>query len=90
MISSLRLGLEHPSIPVTYTECISVIVKDAGLPDIKLHDLRHTAASLMLNHGIPVLIVAKRLGHANQASRSTSVDTLNSKHAGGSCCAGNR
>ena len=40
------------------------LLKDAGLPDIRFHDLRHTATSLMLNHGIPVLIVAKRLGYA--------------------------
>ena len=36
----------------------------SGLPAIRFHDLRHTAASLMLNHGIPVLIVSKRLGHS--------------------------
>ena len=36
----------------------------SGLPRIRFHDLRHTAASLMLNHGIPVLIVSKRLGHS--------------------------
>jgi integrase len=34
------------------------------LPKIRFHDLPHTAASLMLNHGIPVLIVSKRLGHS--------------------------
>jgi len=34
------------------------------LPKIRFHDLRHTAASLMLNHGIPVLIVSKRLRHS--------------------------
>jgi integrase len=36
----------------------------SGLPKIRFHDLRHTAASLMLNYGIPVLIVSKRLGHS--------------------------
>ena len=40
------------------------ILEDAGLPKIRFHDLRHTAASLMLNHGAPILIVSKRLGHA--------------------------
>jgi len=39
-------------------------IVDAGLPVIRFHDLRHTAASLMLNQGIPVLVVSKRLGHA--------------------------
>jgi len=36
----------------------------SGLPKIRFHDLRHTAASLMFNHGIPVLIVSKRPGHS--------------------------
>ncbi len=30
---------------------------------IRFHDLRHTAASLMLNHGVPVIVVS-RLGHS--------------------------
>ena len=40
------------------------IIRSSGLRDIRFHDLRHTAASLMLNHGISPLIVAKRLGHS--------------------------
>jgi integrase len=39
-------------------------IKEAGLPEIRFHDLRHTAASLMLNHGVPVIVVSKRLGHS--------------------------
>ena len=31
---------------------------------IRFHDLRHTAASLLLNQGIPVIAVSRRLGHA--------------------------
>jgi integrase len=41
------------------------LIKEVGLPEIRFHDLRHTAASLMLNQGIPLLIVSRRLGHAN-------------------------
>jgi integrase len=40
------------------------LLKDAGLPNIRFHDLRHTAASLMLNNGIPLIVVSRRLGHA--------------------------
>jgi len=36
----------------------------AGLPNIHFQDLLHTAASLMLNHGIPIIVVSRRLGHA--------------------------
>ena len=40
------------------------VLRNASLPSIRFHDLRHTAASLMLNNGIPIFIVSKRLGHA--------------------------
>ena len=35
------------------------------LPAIRLHDLRHTHATIMLGAGIPVKVVSERLGHAN-------------------------
>ena len=35
-----------------------------GLPAIRLHDLRHTHATLMLGAGVPVKVVSERLGHA--------------------------
>jgi integrase len=40
------------------------LLKEAGLPSLRFHDLRHTAASLMLIKGVPVLVVSRRLGHA--------------------------
>ena len=40
------------------------VLEEAGLPEIRFHDLRHTAAALMLNNGIPVIVVSRRLGHA--------------------------
>jgi len=46
--------------------------KEAGLPIIRFHDLRHTAASLQLNNGVPVLVVSKRLGHSKS---SITLDT---------------
>lgn len=40
----------------------------AGLPkEIRFHDLRHTAATLMLRAGTPVNVVAKILGHSDPA-----------------------
>ncbi len=36
----------------------------AGLPPIRLHDLRHTAATLALSAGIHPKIVSERLGHS--------------------------
>jgi len=40
------------------------ILASTDLPKIRFHDLRHTAASLMINHGIPIVIVSKILGHS--------------------------
>jgi integrase len=40
------------------------VLKVSGLPKIRFHDLRHTAASMMLNYGISVLAVSRRLGHS--------------------------
>lgn len=41
------------------------IIKKAGLPDIRFHDLRHTAATLMLQQGVHPKIVQERLGHSD-------------------------
>jgi integrase len=40
-------------------------LKKAGLPDIRFHDLRHTAATLMLQQGTHPKIVQERLGHSD-------------------------
>jgi integrase len=39
----------------------------AGLPHIRLHDLRHSYATAALAAGVPTKIVSERLGHANIA-----------------------
>jgi integrase len=39
----------------------------AGVPRIRVHDLRHTAATLMLLAGVNVKVVSERLGHASIA-----------------------
>jgi len=41
------------------------VLKTAGLPDIRLYDLRHTCASLLLAAGENPKVVSERLGHAS-------------------------
>jgi integrase len=41
--------------------------KQAGLPQIRLHDLRHTHATILLAAGVPVKVVSERLGHSTPA-----------------------
>lgn len=57
-------SLGSPIHPRNLLRDFKNLLREAGLPVIRFHDLRHTAASLMLNHGIPVIVVSRRLGHA--------------------------
>ena len=50
--------------------------KDAGLDDVRLHDLRHTVASQAVARGVPLSTVARMLGHADP------VMTLRYAHVG--------
>jgi integrase len=41
------------------------LLRRAGLPRMRFHDLRHTAATLLLGRGINPKIVSEMLGHSN-------------------------
>jgi integrase len=43
------------------------ILKRAGLPNIRLYDLRHTAAKLALTVGVSPKVVSEQLGHTSAA-----------------------
>ena len=54
-----------PLNPNAVTLAFKRIIRKAGLKHIRLHDLRHTHATLMLKAGIHPKIVSERLGHSN-------------------------
>ncbi len=56
-----------PLRPNTITRAWTIIAARAGLRVIRLHDARHTHASLMLKQGIHPKIVQERLGHSTIA-----------------------
>lgn len=39
--------------------------KQAGLERIRIHDLRHSHASMLIQAGVPAIAIAERLGHKN-------------------------
>ena len=41
------------------------LLSEANLPKIRFHDLRHTAATLMLSRGVHPKVVSEMLGHAD-------------------------
>ena len=53
--------------PWLVSRCFRAALKGAMLPDIRLHDLRHTHATLALQAGIHPKVVSERLGHATVA-----------------------
>lgn len=63
--------LGRPVYPDTVSERFDEQVKAAGLRRIRLHDTRHTAASLMLASGVPVKVVADLLGHDPKVTLAT-------------------
>ncbi|MDD6757554.1 MAG: tyrosine-type recombinase/integrase, partial [bacterium] len=41
------------------------IAKETDVKEIRLHDFRHSCASLLINSGATVTLVSKYMGHAN-------------------------
>ncbi|MHB8806566.1 MAG: site-specific integrase [Anaerolineaceae bacterium] len=62
--SSTGTPLNQSNVLKQYAE----IQKAANLKHIRFHDLRHIAASIMLNHGIPLLTVSYILGHSQPST----------------------
>lgn len=55
----------RPTLPRTFYGAFRQLMDEAGVPLIRFHDLRHTAASLMIRRGISPKTVSERLGHAD-------------------------
>ncbi|HKG50765.1 MAG TPA: site-specific integrase, partial [Actinomycetales bacterium] len=53
--------------PASVTDLFQAVSARAGLPPIRLHDLRHTAAGLALQAGVPMKVVSEQLGHRSLA-----------------------
>ena len=53
--------------PHTFSQAFERLIEKAGLPRIRLHDVRHTHATLALKAGVPVKVISERLGHESPA-----------------------
>jgi integrase len=53
-------GAVHPD---RFTQIFKRLVATAPVPRLRLHDLRHTHATLLLKAGVPIKVVSERLGH---------------------------
>lgn len=57
----------RPLHPYVITEHHASLCVQAGLAHIRMHDMRHTASSLLHGLGVPLRVVGDRLGHADLA-----------------------
>jgi integrase len=62
-----EVGNRLPSDLFSTNHWYGSVVQRAGLPIIRFHDLRHTAATLLLERGGNPKVVSEMLGHASVA-----------------------
>ena len=71
-----------PIRPNSVGQAFARLVKESGIPLIRLHDLRHTHASHLLLAGINIKVVSERLGHSSVSfTLDTYAHVMPSRHA---------
>jgi integrase len=56
-----------PIPPMNFSRDWARFVKARQLPSVTFHALRHTHVSALIAHGVDVLTISRRIGHANAA-----------------------
>ena len=57
----------NPIHPHSISQTFERIIARAGVPTVRLHDVRHSHGTLLIKAGVPVKVVWERLGHGNPA-----------------------
>lgn len=58
-------GIFNPLPDTTIKKKRDIYAEKANIKKIRIHDFRHSCASLLINHGANITLVAKYLGHSN-------------------------
>ena len=56
-----------PIHPQSFSQAFGRVIERADLRKIRLHDLRHTHATIAVKAGVPVKVISERLGHESPA-----------------------
>lgn len=63
-----------PINPATATRTFKKVREAAGMPGIRLHDMRKVASTWLIGQGISVPTVSHRLGHSRNSTTHTTLD----------------
>ncbi len=58
-------GGDAPIPQTTYGRYFQNYTQTAGVKKIRIHDLRHSHASLLIHLNVPITVISKRLGHSS-------------------------
>lgn len=58
-------GGDKPFAERTIDRRFANAIELSGVPKIRIHDLRHSCASLLISQGVSIVAVSNRLGHSN-------------------------
>lgn len=58
-------GGDHPMTPTNIDRRFKEAIKESGVKNIRLHDLRHSHVSVLYDAGVSIVAISKRIGHAS-------------------------
>lgn len=64
MANPFIFGGEHPLNTTQIEKHFNQAILKSGVKRIRIHDLRHSHATLLINNGVNIVAVSKRLGHS--------------------------
>lgn len=62
LVFTTRTG--GPLDPINVTKTFKRLLRQAGVPEVRFHDLRHTAATFLLAQGVDARTIMETLGHS--------------------------
>lgn len=63
--ATFLFGGDKPLRQRTYQRAFIRYTALAGIKQIRIHDLRHSHASMLIHLGVPITVISKRLGHSS-------------------------
>jgi len=78
---SFMFGTSRPFPETCVQQRKNSAVRKSGVKNIRIHDFRHSHATFLINNGMNIVAVSKRLGHSDiNITLKTYTHLLDEKH----------